>query len=285
MSEGFLSLILKWIYIKNNKTYKGNTMKKLLLLSLATASFLMAAEKSDAFISHSELGFNKTSGNTDTTTLNLDGKAEKNLGKHAFTASIDGQYAENNGVESKNKFVAELNYDYALTDRLDFNYLAGYKDDKFSRFDYQIYTGPGAKYLVFKDDIHNLTVDGNLLYAKDSIARVNYDAAGDIIKYPNADNIATVTYDPSYTESYAAYRLKGVYERQLLENLKFGQELSYRSSFKDQSNFFIYSKTGLSTKLSTLFSAGVSYKLDYVNLPGDKEKTDTTLTANLIMDY
>ncbi|MDD2789717.1 MAG: DUF481 domain-containing protein [Sulfurimonas sp.] len=260
-------------------------MKKLLLLSLATASFLMAAEQSDTFISHSELGFNKTSGNTDTTTLNLDGKAEKNLGKHAFTASIDGQYAENNGVESKNKFVAELNYDYALTDRLDFNYLAGYKDDKFSRFDYQIYTGPGAKYLVFKDDIHKLTVDGNLLYAKDSIARVNYDAAGDIIKYPNADDIATVTYDPSYTESYAAYRLKGVYERQLLENLKFGQELSYRSSFKDQSNFFVYSKTGLSTKLSTLFSAGMSYKIDYVNLPGDKEKSDTTLTANLIMDY
>lgn len=262
-------------------------MKKLLLLSLATASFLMAAEKSDAFISHSELGFNKTSGNTDTATLNLDAKAEKNLGKHAFTASIDGQYAENNGVESKNKFVAELNYDYALTDRLDFNYLAGYKDDKFSRFDYQIYTGPGAKYLVFKDDIHNLTVDGNLLYAKDSIAKVEYDVNGDVIKYPNADDLVAnpLLTEASYVETYAAYRLKGVYERQLLENLKFGQELSYRSSFKDQSNFFIYSKTGLSTKLSTLFSAGVSYKLDYVNLPGDKEKTDTTLTANLIMDY
>lgn len=260
-------------------------MKKLLLLSLAAASFLMASEKNDAFISHSELGFNKTDGNTDTTTLNLDAKAEKNWGVHAFTASIDGQYAENNGIESKNKFVAELNYDYAISDRLGFNYLIGYKDDKFSRFDYQIYTGPGAKYLVFKDDIHNLTVDGNLLYAKDSIARVNYDTNGDIVKYPNADDVAIVTYDPSYTESYAAYRLRGVYERQLLENLKFGQELSYRSSFKDQSNFFVYSKTSLSTKLSTLFSAGVSQKIDYVNLPGEKEKTDTTLTANLIMDY
>lgn len=260
-------------------------MKKLLLISLATASLLMAAEDPDAFISHSELGFNHTTGNTKTTTLNLDGKAEKNWGRHALIASLDGQYAENNGIESKNKFVAELNYDYVLTHRLSFNYLAGYKDDKFSSFNYQIYTGPGAKYLVFKDEIHNLKIDGNILYAKDSVATANFDASDNLIKYPNPDNIATVRSEPSYTEQYAAYRLKGVYERKLMDNLKFGQELSYRSSFKDQGNFFIYSKSGLSSKLSTLFSAGLSYKIDYVNKPGDKESTDTTLTANLIMDY
>lgn len=245
----------------------------------------MAAEDPDAFISHSELGFNATSGNTETTSLNLDAKGEKNWGRHALIASIDGQYAENNDIESKNKFAAELNYDYVLTHRLSFNYLTGYKDDKFSRFDYQIYTGPGAKYLVFKDNIHNLQVDGNLLYAKDSIATQNFDADGDLIKYPNPDGIPTVTSIPSYTEQYAAYRLKGVYERRLSNNLLFGQELSYRSSFKDQSNFFVYSKTGVSSKLSTFFSAGMSYKIDYVNNPGDKENTDTTLTANLIMDY
>lgn len=285
MKKEFPFLSLKWIYTKNKINNRKRIMKKLLIISLATASLLMAAEDPDAFISHSELGFNKTTGNTETTTLNLDAKGEKNWGRHALIASIDGQYAENNNIESKNKFVAELNYDYVLTHRLSFNYLAGYKDDKFSRFDYQIYTGPGAKYLVFEDDIHNLKVDGNLLYAIDSIATANYDASGNLIKYPNPDNTPTVTSEPSYMEKYAAYRLKGVYERKLLDNLKFGQELSYRSSFKDQSNFFVYSKTGLSSKLSTLFSAGLSYKVDYVNNPGDKENTDTTLTANLIMDY
>jgi hypothetical protein len=34
-----------------------------------------------------------------------------------------------------------------------------------------------------------------------------------------------------------------------------------------------------------MFSAGISYKVDYVNNAGDKANTDTTLTANLIMDY
>jgi putative salt-induced outer membrane protein len=259
-------------------------MKKYLLISLTAASLLMA-EDPNAFVSHSELGFMHTTGNTETTTLNLDAKGEKKWSRHSVFASVDGQYGENGGVEFKNKFFTELNYEYVLTHRLSFNYLAGYKDDKFSSFDYQIYTGPGAKYLVFKDDTHNLKVDGNLLYAKDAVAQVNYDINGNIIQYPNPGNIAVDHSDPSYLEQYAAYRLKGVYERQLLENLKFGQDLSYRGSFKDQGRFFIYSKTGVSSKLSTLFSAGLSYKIDYVNKPGDKERMDTTLTANLIMDY
>jgi putative salt-induced outer membrane protein len=262
-------------------------MKKIVLISLVAASLLVAEDVSNAFVSHSELGFNKTQGNTDTTTLNLDAKAQQNFGRHVFIGSVDGQYAENKGIESKNKFVAELNYDYVLTPVLSLNYLAGYKDDKFSSFDYQVYTGPGAKYLVFKDEIHNLIVDGNLLYAKDYISTAEYTSTGSLIAYPNADNlIADPTRTvPGYSETYAAYRVKGVYERKLLENLMFGQEISYRSSFKDQTNFFVYSKTGLSSKLSTLFSAGLSYKIDYVNNPGDSESTDTTLTANLIMEY
>jgi putative salt-induced outer membrane protein len=264
---------------------KVQKMKKLLLISLTAASLLMATEDPNAFVSHSELGFNHTAGNTDTTTLTLDAKAEKKWSRHSLNAFIDGQYAENNNVESKNKFVTELNYEYVLTHRLSFTYLAGYRDDKFSSFDYQIYTGPGAKYLVFKDDVHNLTVDGSLLYAKDSIARVNFDIDGNPIMYPNPGNIPTYSTEPSYIEQYAAYRLKALYERQLLDNLKFGQELSYRSSFKDQGNFFIYSKSALTSRLSALFSAGLSYKIDYVNKPGDAERTDTTLTANLIMDY
>ena len=262
-------------------------MKKIVLISLATASLLFAQESSDAFISHTELGFNKTDGNTDTTTLNLDAKIEKNWGIHALTGSIDGQYAENKGIESKNKFLAEANYDYMLSQTLSVNYLAGYKADKFSRFDYQLYTGPGAKYIVFKDDVHNLTVDGNLLYAKDAISTAKYTSNGTLIEYPNEKNIVA---DPartvsSYSETYMAFRLGAAYERQLLENLKFAQDLNYRSSFKDQSNFFAYSKTALSSKLSTMFSAGISYKIDYVNNPGNKDSTDTTLTANLIMDY
>ena len=71
----------------------------------------------------------------------------------------------------------------------------------------------------------------------------------------------------------------------MLENLKFDQELSYRGSFEESKKYFVFSKTAFTSKLSDMFSAGLSYKVDYVNEPGDKEKSDTTLTANLIIDY
>jgi hypothetical protein len=44
-------------------------------------------------------------------------------------------------------------------------------------------------------------------------------------------------------------------------------------------------KTTLTSKLSDIFSAGLSYKVDYVNLPSVQEYADTTFTANAIIDY
>ncbi|MFK5938384.1 MAG: DUF481 domain-containing protein [Sulfurimonas sp.] len=236
---------------------------------------------------HTELGYIGTTGNTDTTTFNLESKIERNWGKHEGILTFDGQYADDKGVESKNKFFVELEYDYALTDRFAFNYLVGYKRDKFSAFDYQAYTGPGAKYKVIVSPKHNLSLEGNILYSVDEYAKVNYAdvAKTAVIAYPNAANTPILASDPSFSNDYAAYRAKGVYTWQMFKNLKFDQEVSYRGSFEDANQYFVYSKSALVSKLSDIFSAGISYKVDYVNEAGDSKNTDTTLTANLIVDY
>ncbi len=239
-------------------------MKKILLSTLVASTLVLAAN-ADALVTHTELGYIKTDGNTETQTFNLDAKAKKGWGKHIANLLIDAQYADDSGIETKNKYIIELNYDYEFTDRFAFTYLAGYKSDKFSNFDYQFYTGPGAKYKAIISDLHNLTLEGNILYAM--------------------DELKAIAPDPAYSDDYASYRAKGVYTWQMLENLKFSQELSYRGSFEETSNYFIFSKSALTSKLSDIFSAGISYKVDYVNEPGLKESTDTTLTANLIIDY
>lgn len=224
----------------------------------------------DKLVTHTELGYIQTTGNTKTQTFNLDAEAKKGWGRHIGNIMFDGQYAEDEGTETKNKFLTELTYDYMFTKRLSFNYLAGYKSDKFSGFSHQWYTGPGAKYKLLVSPRQNLIIDGNLLYSSDT-----YDAT-------------TVPPPPiaSYTNDYMAYRFKAVYVLQVLNNLKFDQELSLRGSFKDSSNYFAFSKTALSSKISDIFSAGISYKVDYSNIPAlGKDTTDTTFTANLIMDY
>jgi len=266
-------------------------IKKITLSTLLASSLLLAAEpdtkKDDLLVTHTELGYVGTTGNTDTKTFNLDSKVKKGWGANIFTLIFDGQYAEDKGVESKNKFFIELEYDYEFTDRFAFDYLTGYKRDRFSKFDYQFYTGPGAKYKAIKTEAHDLSLEGNVLYSLDQQMDDEFDiTTGKKVDYPYTN----VTIDPSKTKTYdsddyAALRVKGVYEWKINDTVKFGQELSYRLDVSDTQNYFVYSKTDLTAKISDIFSAGISYKVDYVNEPGDKEKTDTTFTVGLIVDY
>ena len=264
-------------------------MKKIILSAVVASSLVMANEpnlvEDDKLVTHTEFGYIQTDGNTETKTFNLEAKAKKGWGRNIFEFTFDGQYADDAGVETKNKYFTELEYDYEITDRFALDYLVGYKSDKFSAFDYQAYTGPGAKYKAIVSEKHNLSVEGNILYSVDEISDVEYDTAGEVINYPNPDNTPVDSVVLGENDTYGSYRLKGVYTWQMLENLKFDQEASYRSSFEDSDKYFVFSKTALSSKISDIFSAGISYKVDYVNEAGDKENTDTTLTINLIMDY
>ncbi|MCF6331494.1 MAG: DUF481 domain-containing protein [Sulfurimonas sp.] len=237
-------------------------MKKILVSALITSSLVVSINAQDKLTTHAELGYIDTQGNTKTQTFNLDSEIKKNFDKHMFTLTLDAQYATTDKTETKNKYLVEASYDYAYTDRVSFGYLLGFKQDGFSGFDYQLYTGPTLKYQAIKTKAHNLALGLSILYAQDKVENTN-DADG-----------------------YVAYGASLVYAWQINEDLKFGQDLGYRSEFEDAKNYFVSSKTSLVSKISDIFSAGVSYKVDYANiLPMDKVHTDRTFTVNLIMDY
>ncbi len=261
-------------------------MKKIVSTVILLSTLAMAQGWDDDLVSHSELGYVNAQGTSTTTALGLDAKAKKGWNHHIFELIFDGQYNTDRNIEIKNKYYSELSYYYEVTHIFSFGYLIGYKKDKFSSFDYQFYTGPSTKYKLFRTKEHKLTLEGTVLYAKDKRADVNYDAIGQEIPYPNAQNLDIASTDIGKTRAYASYRAKAIYERNIVENLKFTQELSYRSEFFDISNFFIYSKTAFTNKITNILSAGVSYKIDYVNLPTrDAQRGDRTFTANLIMDF
>lgn len=265
-------------------------MKKIILSALVASSLTMAAEtdlKTETpLTTHTEFGYIETQGNTVTKTFNLELKIKKSWEKHIFSLLLDGQYASDKSIETKNKYLIELEYDYEITDRFAFDYLTGFKQDKFSTFNYQFYTGPGAKYKAVKSKKHDLSLESNILYSQDDIADINYAADGSVIDYPNPDEKSTASRVEGELNDYASFRAKGVYSWQILENLKFDQELSYRVDLEDTKNFFAFSKTAFSSKFSDVFSAGISYKVDYVNMPSTgKEYTDRTFTANLIIDF
>jgi len=218
-------------------------------------------------VTHTELGYIKTLGNTKTETFNLETKFKKGWDNiHIINWLFDAQYASDENGAIKNKFFTELKYDYKFTDRFSINYLVGYKRDKFSVFDYQFYTGPGVMYDVVKTAKHNLSLELSALYSKDEYYQND--------EHPNG-----------LTNDYTSARAKGLYSWQVLDNLKFEEEASYRVDLEHTDNYFVYSATKLTSKLSDIFSAGVGYKIDYVNQPGDFKRVDETFTANLIIDY
>jgi putative salt-induced outer membrane protein len=263
-------------------------LKKIVLLSLVAISAIYAADKdkSDEFITHTELSYVQTQGNTNTNAFSLDFAGDKAWDKHSLKLDLDILYGSDDNVETKNKLLTELNYDYLFAKHFSVNYLVGYKYDRFSGFEYQFYTGPGIKYIPFDNKVHKLDFQGNILYNMDETMDKYYDANGDEIKYPYPDGTDGATLEKGESDDYIGYSLKLNYDWQIIESLKFVQELSYRSDFDDSDNYFAFSKTAFEVKISDIFSMGISYKVDYTNLPpSEKEYADRTFMTSLIIDY
>lgn len=253
-------------------------MKKIVLTSLALSSLLLAEvpevklnlKESDKLTASANLGYVQTAGNTETTTYSIDAKIKKGFNKHLFELSLDGQYASQKveGIEdeTKNKYLVELEYNYEVTPKFAFGYLVGFKQDQFSGFDYQAYTGPGAKYKVIEGEIHNLSIKGNILYARDK-----YET-------PVESNTAI--------NEYSSFRAQAVYNYKVTTNLAFTQELTYRTDLADTAQYFVNSKSELKSKISDKMTAGLSYKIDYANeVATGIEHTDRTLSLTVGIDY
>ena len=261
----FSSLLLSDESIEDKKLKIIETKQKIASLqkSLQELETSLPKKIEDKKIkTHAEFGFVNNKGNTNSNTLTLDAKIEKAWGKHNLSFLVDGEYASDEGEETKNKYLLELEYDYKLKDRLYFEYLIGYKYDEFSGYNYQAYTGPGLKYIAIDTKKHKLEVGNNILYAIDEAE------------------------DTKEKYDYLSYRAKALYSWQILENLKFEETLTYRTDISKIDNYCLFSKTALISKITDIFSVSLSYKVDYVNEPkSDTKRTDRTTTANLIADF
>ena len=250
----------------------------LLLVTAGLLTTLLAADET-TIKTHAELSYANTGGNTESQDLagNLKlsipfySQEVRFVGNALYSNNdnfdVNGSYVDT--TTTKNRWDAELNYDYNFNESVAFNYLAGAKGDKFSTFVYQAYTGPGAIWTTFKNDSHDLKFQGNVLWAWDE-NRQPYEA----------DSNDTL-------HSYAAYQASMDYIFQITESTKFTQYLMYRSEFEDTTNYFGKSKTALEVKMSDIFSLGVSYTVDYTNNKADdvRSYTDSVFLTSLIADF
>ena len=208
-----------------------------------------------------ELSYSNTQGNTRTEQFALDFHGERKRKSTTLKLDIDVLTSSANGDENNNKWLVVAQYDRDLVKDIFFNYVISYGEDKFSGFDYQFNTGPGLGYKVVKSDEHTFDLRTNALYSEDKL-------------------------DNGTKNEYASWLVGLNYKWQVLENLVFIEDAFYKVEVDKSTNYFAFSKTGIESIINSMFSLGLTYKVDYKNHPSvGKKRTDRTFLASLIINY
>ena len=257
-------------------------MKKIvnILIVFGLVTALSAADE-EKMTTHAELSYANTGGNTESQDVAGNLKMKLPIGNNTLrfvgnvlysdTTSYDENGTFEDNLRTKNRWDAEGNYDYNFNKVIAFNYILGGKGDEFSTFEYQIYTGPGGIVTAVKNDEHDLKFQANVLYLWDRLRK----------------DTSTTPITDAYMHDYAGYQASMDYVFQFTKSAKFIQYLMYRSEFGDSSNYFAKSKSALESKISDVFSMGLSYTIDYTNNKADdvRSYTDSVFLASIIADF
>ena len=237
------------------------TKKILLLVGLALTSGLALAadEKEPAWKGEVGAGYIATTGNSDTSKINVkaEGTLEKEKWRHYIKATALN--SDSNGVTDAEKYFISGKSDYTYKENSYVFGRADYETDKFSGFEYQytVTAGIGHRYLK---DYPSMTLDADA-----GIGFKGFEAEG----------------QSSETEALGRFAAKYIWG--FREKSNFNQELS--AEFAE--SFDVYkSITGLTLQIMGSFALGVSYTVKYTSkvLPGF-EKTDTETTINLLYTF
>lgn len=218
-----------------------------------------AAKKPSKWNSEAELGFVKTTGNTETESFVLKAKVINQRNKWKHTAKGEAlRNAEENDVVTAEKYFLSGKSQYEFKSRSYMFGLVTYDDDRFSGFDYVLLGVLGYGRTVM--DRENLKLDLEV-------------GAGGRQSEPEIGE----------TENEAVFRAAGDFEWKISKSAVFTEELSTDIG---EEKYINRSLTALTTKINSYLSSKIAYQVKYTSeVPPGKEKTDTELTFTLLFKY
>ena len=218
-----------------------------------------AAEKQSKWNSETELGFVKTTGNTETESFVLKAKVINQRNKWKHTAKGEAlRNAEGDSIVTAEKYFLSGKTQYEFKNRSYVFGLVTYDDDRFSGFDYVLLGVLGYGRTVMERD--NLKLDLEV-------------GAGGRQSEPEVGE----------TANEAILRAAGDFEWKISKSAVFTQELSTDIG---EEKYINRSLTALVTKINSYLSSKIAYQVKYTSeVPPDIEKTDTELTFTLLFKY
>lgn len=208
-------------------------------------------------------GLALTSGNTDTSSLNLGFNMVYDPKTHSlFKADAFYLHSGNDGVATSDKAAARLRYEYKVTERAYAFLQLGYNRDRFMNMTYLITPMVGAGYSVVKEKTLDVTLEGSIggAFEKDG----GYDAT-----------------------SSGAFAVAQGLAWKISPGATFTERASGLWKTSDTSDCFYHFEVGLAASLVKSFELKLTYLVDYRNLPNPptKEKTDTTLIFAIVYKF
>ncbi len=207
-----------------------------------------------------ELGFVDTSGNTDTTALNLALEVLKNTENWRFRAGATALLTKRDGDKDNERYTAELQGDRKINDK---SYLFGvyrYDADKFGAYDPQQSITFGYGRELMKSDTHLLTGEIGAGYKK-SKERISGDSS--------SEAIARLLLEDNW---------------QIVESTAWNNRLLIETG---SDNTFTLFNTNVVVSMTDRFAlkVGWEYRHNSDIPPGTLDKTDTTTSANLVYNF
>lgn len=131
------------------------------VLCLSTSLFAQAeeAKAEQTWEATAELGYIKTTGNSETETLNAKFKGETGYNKWTHQLELEALKSVSNDVRSAEKYRIEVQSDYDLGERMYAFGNANWENDNFSGLNYQASVASGLGYKVIKNDEMKLNLE------------------------------------------------------------------------------------------------------------------------------
>lgn len=232
------------------------------ILSAALAAALIAPNAAAQFAGTGELGYSNNTGNTENTALYASLKMKYEQERLLLKSLIESSYKSENGDETEERYLLDLQADYF------------YNDDK------KLYSFAGTRFE--KNKFEDIELDSTLRlgvgnkFIKTEATEVTGEVA---IGYQTTDYTTSGVDSESQTVGIA----KLIASHQLNEQVTLLQDLAVTSG-SERTQF--ESNTGVSVKVSDKANLKVSYKYrNNDNPPAGTKETDTQTLVTLTYDF
>lgn len=203
-------------------------------------------------------GLNLTKGNSDTTGLNLEVKAERKEEKHDISLGALFAYGESDGEATEENAKAFVQYNRLITEKAYLYANCEIAYDSVASLDYRFIAGPGIGYYLLKDENQTLGIEVGASYVSEQV---------------RAD---------SKTDAFAL-RVTQRYERALSKTAKISATVEYLPELDDFGTFLLNAELGVETAISGRFSLRAVVQDRYDSDPAaDVEENDVTVKMTLV---